>query len=203
MLSLSYENRLRRQGYTLIAGIDEAGRGPLAGPVVAAAVVFDIQHIPPALQTLADSKKLSARAREALYPAIIEHAVYGIAAVDHRVIDRINILQAAFAAMREALDKLPRTPDMALVDGNLRIPGYAGAQTPIIDGDAQILSIAAASVLAKVTRDRLMVRYHEEYPRYHFHKHKGYGTKLHLQALKLYGPCEIHRRSFGPVKAML
>lgn len=204
MLTLSYENSLKRDGHATIAGVDEAGRGPLAGPVVAAAVVFDRTRIPRDLRALADSKKLTARAREELYPAIIEHAAgVGIAAVDNRTIDRINILQAAFRAMHESLKKLPTPPDMLLIDGNLPLPNYTGAQQSIVRGDANVFSIAAASVLAKVARDRYMVQAHEHYPHYFFNKHKGYGTKLHQQTLKLYGPCELHRHSFAPITSLL
>lgn len=204
MLSLSYENELRKNGYATIAGIDEAGRGPLAGPVVAAAVLFDFEEIPPALTKLADSKKLTARQRATLYDAILEHAAaYGIGIVDHVLIDEINILQATFVAMHRAIDGLAAFPDLVVIDGNLPLPRYRRPQRSVVDGDALIFSIAAASVLAKVTRDRLMERFHEQYPQYCFDRHKGYGTKLHLEALREHGPCEIHRRSFAPVKSML
>lgn len=201
MMNLSYECSLQAQGYKLVAGIDEAGRGPLAGPVVAAAVVFDFDSIPPELETVKDSKKLSAKKRTELFTIITRHAqTFALGICDRDTIDRINILQATFLAMKKALGALALRPDIILLDGSLLLPNYSGRQQAIIRGDNSVFSIACASILAKVARDRIMEKMHERYPRYFFNRHKGYGTSLHLQALKLYGPCEIHRRSFGPVK---
>ena len=176
-----------------ICGIDEAGRGPLAGPVVAAAVILPKDC---RILYLNDSKKLSEKRREALFDEIKEKALaYGIGITDHETIDRINILQATYAAMREAINNLKETPDILLNDA-VTIPEVSIPQVAIVKGDAKSLSIAAASVLAKVTRDHLMIEYDQTYPEYGFAKHKGYGTKAHIEALKKYGPCEIHRRSF-------
>ncbi|PIR93366.1 ribonuclease HII [Candidatus Falkowbacteria bacterium CG10_big_fil_rev_8_21_14_0_10_43_10] len=203
-MNFSYERDLRSQGYKLVAGIDEAGRGPLAGPVVAAAVIFDFQEIPENLRPVTDSKKLTAKKREVLSDIILQQAAAcGIGLCDHETIDRINILQASFLAMKKALGNLSQKPDLVLIDGHLPLPNYSSPQEPIINGDNLIFSIAAASILAKVARDRIMNEMHNKYPRYFFNKHKGYGTKLHLNALKLYGPCEIHRKSFRPVKQIL
>ena len=179
--------------YEFICGIDEVGRGPLAGPVVAGAVILpkdcDILYIN-------DSKKLSAKKREELYEVIMEKAVCAkTAVVSPKVIDEINILQATYEAMREAVNKLSVKPDILLNDA-VTIPGIDVKQVPIIKGDAKSLSIASASILAKVTRDRLMVEYDSLYPEYGFAKHKGYGTKVHIEAIKEYGPCPIHRRTF-------
>lgn len=179
--------------YTQICGIDEAGRGPLAGPVAAGAVILpkdcDILY-------LNDSKKLSPKRREALYDEIRERAVaWAVALAEPERIDEINILQATYEAMRQAVAALPVTPDLLLVDA-VTIPDLRIRQVPIIHGDALSLSIAAASVMAKVTRDRLMEEYDRIYPQYGFAKHKGYGTAEHIAALKKYGPCPIHRRSF-------
>ncbi|PIR92469.1 ribonuclease HII [Candidatus Falkowbacteria bacterium CG10_big_fil_rev_8_21_14_0_10_44_15] len=204
MLDLSYELKLRDQGFTYIAGVDEAGRGPLAGPVVAAAVIFDFKAVPDELSKLSDSKKLSAERREYFSKIIMERAAgWSLGLCDHATIDRINILQATFLAMKKALSALKVKPHIILVDGNLPLPNYSSPQQAIVNGDNLIFSIAAASVLAKVTRDRIMREMHAQYPRYFFNRHKGYGTKLHLDALKLYGPCEIHRQSFKPVKQLL
>ncbi len=204
MLSLSYENELQSQGYPIIAGIDEAGRGPLAGPVVAATVIFNFKEIPKELQPITDSKKLSAKKREKLFNLITQHALdCGVGICDHQVIDRINILQATFLAMKKALGAIKQKPNIILLDGNLPLPNYSSPQKSIINGDNLIFSIAAASIIAKVTRDRIMENMHLKYPSYFFAKHKGYGTKVHMNALKLYGPCEIHRKSFKPVKLLL
>jgi len=179
--------------YEFICGIDEVGRGPLAGPVVAGAVILpkdcDILYIN-------DSKKLSAKKREELYEVIMEKAVCAkTAVVSPKVIDEINILQATYEAMREAVNKLSVKPDILLNDA-VTIPGIDVKQIPIIKGDAKSLSIASASILAKVTRDRLMTEYDSLYPEYGFARHKGYGTKVHIEAIKEYGPCPIHRRTF-------
>lgn len=176
-----------------ICGIDEVGRGPLAGPVVAGAVI-----LPRDTETLYlnDSKKLSEKKREALYDEIMEKAVaVGIGMASPARIDEINILQATYEAMRMAIDKLQVRPDLLLNDA-VTIPGVEISQVPIVKGDAKSISIAAASIVAKVTRDRMMKEYEEIFPGYDFASNKGYGTKAHIQALKTLGPCVIHRRSF-------
>ena len=181
----------------MIAGVDEAGRGPLAGPVVAAAVVLGAN---PSLEGLKDSKKLSEKKREQLFDRIQEAAVsYAIAIVDRETIDRINILQATLSAMQQAVLQLSVKPDHVCIDGNQspQLPGYS-VET-IIKGDDKVLAISAASVLAKVTRDRLMQEYDQQYPGYGFAKHKGYGTQVHRLAIEQLGPCAIHRRSFAPI----
>ena len=179
--------------YTYICGIDEVGRGPLAGPVVAGAVILpkdcDILYIN-------DSKKLTAAKREELYDEIMEKAVAaGIGMVSPQRIDEINILQATYEAMREAISKLEPAPDILLNDA-VTIPKVTIQQVPIIKGDAKSISIAAASIVAKVTRDRMMVKYDELYPEYHFAENKGYGSAAHIEALRKYGPTPIHRRTF-------
>ena len=176
-----------------ICGIDEAGRGPLAGPVVAAAAVLpkDCQ-----IFYLNDSKKLSEKKRDLLFAEVKEKAVaYGIGIVSPQVIDEINILQATYEAMRQAISQLNVIPEILLNDA-VTIPGVDIMQVPIVKGDAKSVSIAAASILAKVTRDRMMMEYDQIYPEYGFAKHKGYGTAAHIAALKEYGPCPIHRRTF-------
>jgi ribonuclease HII len=181
----------------LICGVDEAGRGPLAGPVVAAAVIFrDGLQIP----GLNDSKLLSASQRLNLIPAIIDQvAGFAIAAVSNSVIDRINILQATFLAMRTAVEKLPVSPDIIYVDGQFAIPKLKIMQKSVVNGDRLVPQISAASILAKVARDAYMVMYSNRYPEYNFEKHKGYGTPEHLAILRKFGPCAIHRQSFNPV----
>ena len=179
--------------YSYICGIDEVGRGPLAGPVVAGAVILprDCQIL-----YLNDSKQLSEKKREELYEVIMENAVStGLGFVSPERIDEINILQATYEAMRQAIGKLEKEPDLLLNDA-VTIPGVEIRQVPIIKGDAKSVSIAAASIIAKVTRDRLMVQYDEIYPEYGFASNKGYGAAAHLEALKKYGPTPIHRRSF-------
>jgi len=188
-----YERAAREDGFTLIAGIDEAGRGPLAGPVVAAACILD-----PSVPILGvnDSKKLSPARREALFQEIIQHAVgYAIAQIEPDVIDRINILQATLSAMRLTVERLPVRPDLLLIDA-VDLKGIPVPVRPIIKGDALSVSIAAASILAKVTRDRLMDQYDTVYPGYGFIRHKGYGTAEHYAALDRLGPTPIHRQSF-------
>ena len=180
-------------GIKLICGVDEAGRGPLAGPVCAAAVI-----LPPNIEIpgLNDSKKLSDKRRRELFPIIKETALaYGIGFADHKEIDDINILQATFLAMERAISQLSVTPELALIDGN-REKDFGIPVKTVIHGDSLSASIAAASVLAKVTRDDYMLQMAEEYPQYGFEIHKGYGTKAHYQALREYGPCSIHRMSF-------
>jgi len=176
-----------------ICGIDEAGRGPLSGPVVAGAVI-----LPKGCKILYvnDSKKLSEKRREELFDVIMKEAIsVGVGIISPGRIDEINILQATYEAMREAIQKLTITPDILLNDA-VTIPRIDIAQVPIIKGDAKSLTIGAASIIAKVTRDRMMIQYAEIFPEYGFEKHKGYGTAAHIQALKEYGPCPIHRRSF-------
>ena len=187
------EKLLHREGYALVCGVDEAGRGPLAGPVCAAAVILPEDCDLPGLN---DSKKLTEKKRDALYDLIIEKAVaYGIAFSTVEEIEEINILSAALLAMNRAISQLPQAPDMALIDGNttrdIAVPARA-----VVGGDGKCACIAAASVLAKVTRDRLMLDMAKEYPQYAFEKHKGYGTKVHYAAIDEYGPSPIHRMSF-------
>jgi ribonuclease HII len=192
-----FERAARRCGYRRIAGIDEAGRGPLAGPVVAAAVVLPTRC---RLSGIDDSKQLSEGERDRLYAAIREQAVgMGIGSADVGEIDRLNILEATRLAMRRAIEQLAPPPDYLLIDA-VALPGIRIATRPIIKGDSLSLSIAAASIIAKVTRDRLMATYHEIYPEYDFLSHKGYGTAGHLQRLARHGPCSIHRRTFAPVR---
>jgi len=203
-MNFDFEKQLQSQGHTLVAGIDEAGRGPLAGPVVAAATIFNFNEVPEELTIIKDSKKLSAKKREELFDVILEKSLaWGVGMCDHYTIDRINILQATFLAMKKALGGLKHKPNIIVLDGNLPLPNYSSPQKSIINGDNLIFSIAAASIIAKVTRDRIMCEMHNKYPNYFFDKHKGYGTKLHMNALKLYGPCEIHRKSFKPVKQLI
>ena len=188
-----YEGEAREQGYTAVCGVDEAGRGPLAGPVCAAAVILPAGLV---IEGVNDSKKLSEKKREELFPVICEKALaYGIGWADEREIDEINILQATFLAMQRALDKLAVKPDLALIDGN-RAKDFGLPVRTIVKGDSLSASIAAASILAKVTRDRLMEQLDAQYPQYGFAVHKGYGTRRHYAALREYGPCELHRRTF-------
>ena len=189
----SYEHACRDEGFATVCGVDEAGRGPLAGPVCAAAVILPQDLM---IEGLNDSKKLTEKRREALYEIITREAVaYGIAFADEREIDEINILQATFLAMRRAFEKLTVTPDIALIDGN-RAPWLSCREHTIVHGDALSASIAAASILAKVTRDRLMEEYDAQYPQYGFAVHKGYGTQRHYAALREFGACPIHRQTF-------
>ena len=187
------ENEIYDSGVELICGVDEAGRGPLAGPVCAAAVILPCGL---EIEGLNDSKKLSEKKRDKLFESICSEAVsYGIAFASVEEIEEINILNAAMLAMNRAIEKLSVKPALALVDGNrnsaIKMPSRC-----VVKGDAKCVDIAAASILAKVTRDRYMLEMAEKYPAYHFEKHKGYGTKLHYEALREYGPCEIHRPSF-------
>ncbi|HEY6953399.1 MAG TPA: ribonuclease HII [Bacteroidota bacterium] len=192
--SLEIELSLWAKGIRTVAGIDEAGRGPLAGPVVAAAVVFPSGTI---IKGVEDSKKLTEKKREELFPLIKDQALcVGVGIVSHDVIDRINILQATILAMHKAIDDLTLKPDFVIVDGNSFRHDVYPFQN-IIDGDEKSFTIAAASIIAKVTRDRLMEEYHLRYPLYGFARHKGYGTKQHLDAIRQHGLCEIHRRSFA------
>ena len=197
----SLERSLRRAGVSPVAGVDEAGRGPLAGPVAAAAVILDPDDIPDGID---DSKALTSDAREALFDVIVGRALgVGIAFASTAEIDALNIRQATFLAMGRALAALAVTPAHALVDGNEVPPTLACPAEVVIGGDATSLSIAAASVLAKVSRDRLMRRLCARYPAYGFSQHKGYGTRRHRAALAEHGPCPAHRRSFAPVRALL
>lgn len=194
----NYERSLAEQGFQMIAGVDEAGRGPLAGPVVAGACILPLGI---EIRGLNDSKQLTAEQREALFHVIREKAVAcGVGIVDVDYIDTYNILQATYEAMRRAIAALDREPDH-LVNDAVRIPKVAIPQLSIIKGDANSHSIAAASILAKVTRDELMKEYGNIYPEYGFAKHMGYYTDEHIEALQKYGPCPIHRRSFAPVSA--
>jgi ribonuclease HII len=200
MNQLEYENKGVAKGYKNIAGIDEAGRGPLAGPVVAAALIFSSKID---IAGLDDSKKISPKKREELLPTIQGRAIsYGVAVVDHKVIDKINILQASLLAMKQAVEQLQPVPDLLLIDGNQKIDSTLD-QWAIVKGDSKSLSIAAASVLAKVTRDRIMEDYHKLYPQYEFHRHKGYGTKLHRALIEKHGPCPIHRSTFKGVSEFI
>ena len=201
----AFERAHVAHGRVRIAGVDEAGRGPLAGPVVAAAVYFPIVWIragvPAALTGLNDSKQLSASQRERFFETLttLPEVRFGIAAVDAATIDAINILQATHQAMNAALAALAPPPEHALVDG-LFVASLRWPQTALVKGDARSFSIAAASVLAKVTRDRQMLAYDRQFPGYGFAQHKGYGTAQHLAALARLGPCPLHRRSFAPVR---
>jgi len=186
-------------GAKLVCGIDEAGRGPLAGPVVAAAVILDPANVPPGLN---DSKKLSEAARENLFAHILATAEVGVGVADVGRIDRDNILSATLWAMAQAVQDLPRRPCIALVDGN-RPPALACDCQTVVGGDETCASIAAASIIAKVTRDRIMLAIDRQYPDYGFASHKGYGSPYHLTALARLGPCEHHRRSFSPVRNAL
>ena len=193
----SRERVLRARGFLLIAGVDEAGRGPLAGPVVAAAVVLPDDF---ALDGLTDSKKVSAAKREKFYAILTATAeiLWAVAEATVEEIDRLNILHATHLAMGRAIERLPKRADHALVDG-LPVRGLTVDHTALVEGDSLSLSIAAASIIAKVTRDRLMVELDAQYPQYGFARHKGYGVREHLEALRNHGPSPVHRRSFQPV----
>jgi len=187
------EYERRYCAYTYICGVDEAGRGPFAGPVVAGAVILDPGK---EILYLNDSKKLSEKKREELYEEIMEKAIsVGVGMVDNKVIDEINILQATYLAMQKAIAALDPQPEFILADA-VTIPGITIPQTGIIKGDAKSVSIAAGSIIAKVTRDRLCLEYDRLYPEYGFASHKGYGTAAHIEAIRKYGPLDIHRRSF-------
>ena len=185
----------------LIAGVDEAGRGPLAGPIVAAAVILPEKFYLPGLN---DSKLLSPQKRETLFVAIKKQALaIGVGKVGQREIDRINIGRANILVMEKAVAALKFKPDYLLIDGRIKLKNIAIAQESIVRGDQKYACIAAASIIAKVTRDRMMLLYHQKYPEYGFDRHKGYGTKEHFRLLKKHGPCEIHRRSFAPVAELI
>lgn len=190
---LEFEEKAYERGYENICGVDEAGRGPLAGPVCAAAVILPKGKL---IEGVNDSKKLSEKKREALFDVIkAESASYSIAFASVSEIEEMNILNATMLAMKRAVEELSVKADFAMIDGN-RLPDLDIDSEYVIKGDAKSMSIACASILAKVSRDRLLYEYAKEYPRYHFDKHKGYGTKLHVEALREYGPCPYHRLSF-------
>lgn len=202
MPDLFFEKNLVESGYKYVAGVDEAGRGPLAGPVVAAAVILPEKF---SSNQLNDSKKLSSSKREKIYNELMNvdsKVISAFAVIDEVVIDKINILRATHMAMAQASSNLSIEPSFVIIDG-MPIKDFPFNNESIIKGDSKSLSIAAASVIAKVERDRIMLNYSKEYPEYKFEKHKGYGTKLHLDALKKFGPCKIHRKSFAPVKKFL
>ncbi len=195
-----YESKLWHRDIKLVAGIDEAGRGPLAGPVVAAAVIFSPFK---KIGGIKDSKQLSASKREELFELINKKALdWGVGIVSERIIEKINILQATRLAMLKAIQEIKTCPEFLLIDGNISLDVEI-SQQPIIDGDQKSFSIGAASIMAKVTRDRMMQKYHRLFPEYGFDKHKGYGTPEHFEALQTYGPCPIHRRTYEPVQKLL
>jgi ribonuclease HII len=202
MLDLNEEKTLLNNGYNLIGALDEAGRGPLCGPVVAACILVGPEFvISDDIRAINDSKKLTEKKREILFDLIKENFLeVGVGICDHETIDRINILEATFLAMKKAIGALRQKPDFLLIDGKFPIKNISTPQKPIISGDALVFSIAAASIIAKVTRDRIMMEMHARYPNYGFDQHKGYGTRLHMERLQEFGPCPIHRKSFGPVK---
>lgn len=192
-MTWEFEEKAWQNGYSAVCGVDEAGRGPLAGPVCAAAVILPAGIV---IEGLNDSKKLSEKKREALFDIIAENAVsWSVSLVDEKTIDEINILQATYRAMRQAVEGLPQPADFAYIDGN-RMEALDLPYECVVSGDAHIPSVAAASVVAKVTRDRLMCDFAVRYPVYGFERHKGYGSRAHHEALLQYGPCPIHRRTF-------
>lgn len=196
---LRFERAAARENFSAICGIDEAGRGPWAGPVVAAAVILNPRRVPKGIN---DSKKLSPERREALYAELMDCAEVGVGVADVTRIDRDNILAATMWAMLQAVLCLKSRPDYALVDGN-RAPGLSCKTVTIVEGDGTSLSIAAASIVAKVTRDRMMVELHAQFPAYGFARHKGYGTAFHQAALAAHGPCLHHRQSFEPIARLM
>ena len=196
----TFENGCRANGYKLIAGVDEVGRGPLAGPVVVASVILPKNFF---IEKINDSKKLSEATREKIYDIIMENAIaVNRAIIDEKTIDRVNIYQAAMNGMYEAIYGLNPKPDAVLIDA-MPLESLDIYHQSIIKGDAKSASIAAASIVAKVERDRMMNEFDKIYPQYGFAKNKGYGTSEHLEALRKYGPCEIHRKSFEPIKSMV
>jgi len=195
---LTLETDARKLGYLAVAGVDEAGRGPLAGPVVASAVILREGAV---IEGLTDSKQLSIKKRNELYDIIKESSLsFCVAHISHEVIDTINILQATLRAMRKAVEGLGQKPDFVLIDGLQTITGWPGPQKAVVKGDTLSLSIAAASVLAKVTRDKIMVEYSRQFPGYGFERHKGYGSAYHREAIAKHGPCPIHRKTFRGVR---
>ena len=192
-MTWEFEEKAWADGYSAVCGVDEAGRGPVAGPVCAAAVILPAGAV---IEGLNDSKKLSEKKREQLFDVITEQAVaWSVSLVDEKTIDEINILQATYRAMRQAVEGLPHPADFAYVDGN-RSEGLVLPHACVVGGDGKIPSVAAASIVAKVTRDRLMRQFSERYPEYGFEKHKGYETRAHDEALLAHGPCPIHRMTF-------
>ncbi|MBE6751974.1 MAG: ribonuclease HII [Ruminococcaceae bacterium] len=193
MLDYSYEITAHEKGYKVVCGIDEAGRGPLAGPVFAAAVILPENYSHPVLN---DSKKLSEKKRDAVYEDIIKDAVcYSVGIATEEEIDEINILNATFLAMKRAVEGLSIKPDFAYIDGN-QYPKTGVKEETIVKGDGKCISVAAASIIAKVSRDRFMLEIDKQYPEYQFSKHKGYGTKLHYEMIEKYGVSKVHRRTF-------
>jgi ribonuclease HII len=196
-----FETALCGLGYDHIAGVDEVGRGPLAGPVLACAVILPKGYCSSEIK---DSKKLSIKKREKLFIEIKSVCIaYGVGLVSCQDIDKYNIRQATFMAMKIAVENLKVNTDYVLVDGRDRIPNLQIKQEAIIKGDSLSVSIAAASIIAKVTRDKMMTEYHEKYPEFNFKKNKGYGSKEHMEAIKEFGYCDIHRKSFEPVKSLV
>lgn len=235
--NFNLERKLAKQGFDFVIGVDEAGRGPLAGPVIAVAVILRChpelvsrsKEIPNQVRNdkalwdlVRDSKKLSEKQREKVFDFIHENFYVGVGICDHKTIDRINILEASFLAMKKAIIALKRnmkyetwnmeqkntkyniqnTRSIVIVDGNKVIPNLSMEQMTVVGGDKIVKSISAASIIAKVTRDRLMLEMHKKYPEYRFDRHKGYGTKLHLDALQKNGSCKIHRQSFSPILSL-
>jgi len=197
MPDLGFEKQLQAEGFSVVAGIDEAGRGPLAGPVTAAAVVLPENY---SHRVLTDSKLLSEKTRDVIYDELISNPEVTISSAEStpEEIDRINILRATWLAMSRAFEGIHPRPDVALIDGN-PVKTFPAPHRSLVKGDSLSLSVAAASIIAKVERDRLMKSYAEKYPGYGFERHKGYGTKAHMEALETRGPCPIHRMSFSPV----
>jgi len=214
------ENKLALAGYNFVIGIDEAGRGPLAGPVVASAVTLKNKKSQVTAHELCDlvrdSKTLSEKQREKMFDFVEDNFYVGVGIIDQKIIDRINILEASFLAMKAAITDLKKNlkgfdplrgveplQSVILVDGNKKIPNLSIEQKAIVNGDKFVKSISAASIIAKVTRDRIMMDMHAKFPEYAFDKHKGYGTKLHFEMLENFGPCAIHRKSFEPVRSLV
>ena len=193
MLDFSYEIEAHENGYNVVCGVDEAGRGPLAGPVFAAAVILPENY---SHEILNDSKKLSEKKRDLVYDDIVRDAIcWSVGIADEKEIDEINILNATFLAMKRAVDGLKIKPDLAYIDGN-QYPKTGVKEITIVKGDSKCMSVAAASIIAKVSRDRFMLEIAEKYPEYQFSKHKGYGTKLHYEMIEKYGVSSVHRRTF-------
>ncbi len=193
MLDYSYELNAQSEGYKIVCGVDEAGRGPLAGPVFAGAVILPENY---SHEILNDSKKLSEKKRDLVYDDIIKDAIaWSVGVATEQEIDEINILNATFLAMKRAVDGLSIKPDLAFIDGN-RYPNTGVKEITIVKGDSKCMSVAAASIIAKVSRDRFMQKVDEQYPQYQFSKHKGYGTKLHYEMIEKYGVSPVHRKTF-------